>query len=381
MELSFLRGLYDTPGPWASVYMDATHHTEDARAALKIRWKDLRESLQDQDVDKPTLRALEAELIDDRTLRALDTTEVEVTPHPGQHGLALFAAGGEVRYAEMLNVPPASDSAQFEPLPHLTPLLVDRGEHIPWLRVIVDRVGADVQDRAHEIIKAEGSRSYPVRKPNRGGWSQDHLQRAAENTWQHNAKEVARQVDQQAMSIGAEVIVVAGDVRAAQLLVDELPERWRDKVIHTEAGSRARGSDLGPVEEVTRQAIERYVGRRKSSVIDRFRQGGGESAIVGPRAAVAAVERRQIDTLLMDPDGIAKTELWIGSDPAQLAASEDELRQLGVTEIRRAPADDALVRAAAYIDAELVLVSPDDVRLDDGIGAVLRYVDPSTVRS
>jgi Bacterial archaeo-eukaryotic release factor family 2 len=381
MELSFLRGLYETPGPWASVYLDASHHTEDARAALKIRWKDLRESLHDQGVDKPTLRALDNELIDERTLRALDTTEVEVTPHPGQHGLAIFAARGEVRHAEMLSVPPPSDSAQFVPLPHLTPLLIDRGERIPWLRVIVDRVGADVQDPAHEIIKAEGSRSYPVRKPHRGGWSQDHLQRAAENTWQHNAKEVARQVDQHAVSIGAEVIIVAGDVRAIQLLVDELPERWRDKVIQTDAGSRARGADLGPVEEISRQAIADNVARRKSTVIDRFRQGGGQSAVVGPQATAAAVERRQIDTLLMDPDRVGKTELWVGLDPTQLAASEDELRRLGATEIQRVPADDALMRAAAYTDAELILVSPDDVRLDDGVGAVLRYVDASTLRS
>jgi hypothetical protein len=43
-------------------------------------------------------------------------------------------------------------------------------------------------------------------------------------------------------------------------------------------------------------------------------------------------------------------------------------------------ADDALIRAAAYTDAELVLVSEDDVQLDDGVGAVLRYVDEATVR-
>ncbi len=381
MELSFLRGLYDTPGPWASVYLDATHNTEDARATLKIRWKDLRESLHDQGIDKPTLRALETELIDDRTLRALDTTEVEVTPHPGRHGLALFAAAGDVRHAEMLSDPPSSDSAQFEPLPHLTPLLIDRGEHIRWLRVIVDRVGADVQDPAHEIIKAEGSRGYPIRKPNRGGWSQDHLQRAAENTWQHNAKEVARQVDKHAVSIGAEMIIVAGDVRATQLLVDQLPERWRDSVIQTEAGSRARGADLSAVEEVSRQAIAEYVARRKSGVIDRFRQGGGESAALGQRAAVAAFDRHQVDTLLLDPDDIAKTELWVGSDPSQLATSEEELEQLTSGQSQRVHAEDALIRAAAYTDAELVLVSPDDVHLDGGVGALLRYVDSSTVRA
>jgi hypothetical protein len=381
MELSFLRGLYDTPGPWASIYLDATHHTEDARAALKIRWKDLRDSLESQGIDTPTLRALDTELIDDRTLRALDTTEVEEAPHPGRHGLAMFAAHGAVRHAELLSVPPTSDSAQFEPLPHVTPLLIDRGEHIPWLRVIVDRVGADVQDPAREIIKAEGSRGYPIRKPNRGGWSQDHLQRAAENTWQHNAKEVARQVDKHAVSIGAEMIIVAGDVRATQLLIDQLPERWRDKVIQTDAGSRAHGADLSSVEEVSRRAIADYVARRKSSVIDRFRQGGGESAAFGPRAAVAAFDRHQVDTLLLDPDDVAKTELWVGSEPSQLAIGEEQLQQLPSERAQRVHAEDALIRAAAYTDAELVLVTPDDVQLDDGVGAVLRYVDPSTVRA
>jgi len=59
MELSFTRRLYDVPGPWASVYLDATHDTESARGAIKIRWKDLRESLR-HDIDDRTLHALVA---------------------------------------------------------------------------------------------------------------------------------------------------------------------------------------------------------------------------------------------------------------------------------------------------------------------------------
>ena len=41
MGLSFMRGPYDVPGPWASVSMDATHDTESSRSAIKIRWKDI----------------------------------------------------------------------------------------------------------------------------------------------------------------------------------------------------------------------------------------------------------------------------------------------------------------------------------------------------
>jgi len=36
------------------------------------------------------------------------------------------------------------------------------------------------------------------------------------------------------------------------------------------------------------------------------------------------------------------------------------------------------VRALAGTDAELALVGPDDVPLDEGLGAILRFVDAST---
>ena len=37
MELSFLRPLYARPGPWASVYLDASRDTADASSAHATR--------------------------------------------------------------------------------------------------------------------------------------------------------------------------------------------------------------------------------------------------------------------------------------------------------------------------------------------------------
>jgi hypothetical protein len=370
MELSFLRGLYDTPGPWASVYLDDTHHADPAMAALKLRWnrwKAVRETLVDYRIAEPTLLALEAEL-------------QESPRGPAKHGLAMFAAHGEVRYAEIMGEPPRTDSADVSPLPHLTPLLTQRGEQIPWLRVIVDRVGADIQNPTRDVIRVEGSHVFPIRKAHEGSWSQERFQRKAEVTWQRNAKEVAEQVSRLATAVGAELVIVAGDARARELLIDRLPEGWRERLIESDAGSRAPGADLTALDEVTRLAVSEVVQSRTAETVDRLMAGSAESAAFGLAAVVAAFDRHQVDTLLLDPDGIAKTRLWVGLGLNQMAMTEEELRQLPVTEAYQVRAEDALIRAATVTDAELILISPADVQLDEGVGAVLRYVDPATVR-
>jgi Bacterial archaeo-eukaryotic release factor family 2 len=364
MELSFIRGLYDVPGPWASVYLDATHHTEPSRATIKIRWKDLRRALRDQGLDEPTLHALQAELVDEQTMRALDSVEPEGRKHRGWHGLALFAAQGEVRHAELLSEPPQRDVADVSPLPHLTPLLSERGEQVPTVRVIVNRVGADIDDPSGGVIQVEGHHLVPIRKTHGGGWSEEHLHRKAELRWHDNTREVADQVDRFADSVGAELVIVAGDVRARQLLIDQLPQRWRARLVEVDGGSRAPGADLTAIDRVAEQAVAEVAARRQAAAVDRFlaqfQVPGRGSAVAGVQAVAAAFEQAQVDTLLLDPDDVSQAR----------AAPWPQAGR----------ADDALIRSAALTDAELVLVSPSNGwldggrrRLDDGVGAVLRY--------
>jgi hypothetical protein len=377
MDLSFLRGLYDAPGKCASVYLDATHDTESARTAVKIRWKNLRAALSEQAADERDLRSLETELVDDDTLRALDGATVEERPHPGRHGLVLFASEGELRYGEVLSEPPRIDLAEVAALPHVTPLLVHRGEQVPWLRVTVDRVGADIEDQDRDTIKAEGTNLFPIRKTHGGGWSEEHLHRKAELRWQHNAREVAERVSREAEATGAELLIVAGDVRGRRLLIDQLALRWIERVVEVEGGSRAPGADPGAVDEATRVAVANAVARRRAAAIDRFTVHGGEFAAVGVPAVAAALDRGQVDTLLLDPDTIEGVRIWVGLDVPRVAPSEAELRRWGATRVERVRADEALVRAATATDAELILVSSEDVHLHGGAGAVLRYPDPT----
>lgn len=218
MDLSFLRAMYEIPGPWASVYIDSTDHTEATAAALKLRWRAARETLLEEGIDEPTLLALEGALAQYRRPRH-------------RHGLAVFAAQGRVHYSETLPQPLCTDSAEVAPLPHVTPLLASRDAKPP-------------------------------------------------------------------------------------------------------AAPREPGA---------------------SGVAD----------------TLAAFEQRQVEALLLDPAALAKARVWLGDSPADLAASEERMRQLGASRAHPVRAEDALVREAVLQDAELIIVSAGELDLSEGVGAVL----------
>jgi hypothetical protein len=59
MNLDFLRPLFDCPGSWVSVYLDATWAGENADHAVALRGRGLRKPLTDQDADDAGLETVE----------------------------------------------------------------------------------------------------------------------------------------------------------------------------------------------------------------------------------------------------------------------------------------------------------------------------------
>jgi hypothetical protein len=367
MELSFLRPLYARPGPWASVYLDASRDTPDASPALELRWRALAGQLGDLGAEPETVDAL------DRVVRGHE-------PRPGEYGLAAFATGGEVVLAEYLSAPPRRDLADYGPLPHTMPLVAQRGEHVAWVRVLTNRTGADIDAVSvggvprHAHVR--GGESFPIRRIQSGGWAQARFQREAMTSWKRNAKDAAYATAEIADRVGAEVIVVAGDPHARSELAAQLPELWRERVVLTDAGSRAAGADHGRLDDVTVQAVAEVADEHTRTVLDRYCQQ--ERVGNGLGAVVAALQRNQVDTMLIVDDPSSTATLWIGPEPTDIALSAEELRNMAVDTPVQVRADAALVRALAATDAALALVGPDEVPLEDGVGAVLRYVDRAT---
>ncbi|WFE66279.1 Vms1/Ankzf1 family peptidyl-tRNA hydrolase [Micromonospora sp. WMMD714] len=366
MQLSFLRPLYDRPGPWCSVYLDASRDTQDARPALDLRWRALAEQLVADGADEPTVAAL------DRVVRGHD-------PMPGDYGLAAFASRGRVVLSEYLSAPPLRDLAAYTALPHVMPLLAQRGEQVAWVRVLADRTGADavavsaggVPRRSH----VTGTQTYPLRRGQSGGWSQSRYQRAAMEAWHHNAGDAAAATAELADRVGADVVVVAGDIRATGMIAAQLPSRWQDVVVRTDAGSRAGGADPTAMDDVTVQTIAEAADRHVTAALDRF--GTQQDVGAGLDAVVDALQRHQVDTMLLVDDPSAIGELWIGPRPTDLATAPGGLA--AVADPQRVRADAALVRALVGTDADLTVLGPDEApELADGLGAVLRYADPAT---
>jgi hypothetical protein len=88
------------------------------------------------------------------------------------------------------------------------------------------------------------------------------------------------------------------------------------------------------------------------------------------------LQRGQADTVLLIDDPSSTDTLWISpDDPTLVAVDQFELRDSGINNPTEVRADAALLRAIVGTRADLVLVHPDEVQLEHGIGAVLRYDD------
>ncbi|MEU7873036.1 Vms1/Ankzf1 family peptidyl-tRNA hydrolase [Dactylosporangium sp. NPDC049140] len=367
MNVSFLRPLYERPGPWASVYLDGTRNNEDPAGTVELRWRAARESL-------------EAALCDPGTLDALGRALLGHTGEDGRYGLAAFATAGEVAMLQVLPAPPRRDIAAFGPLPHVMPLLAQMGESIPYVRVLVDRTGGRIEAvDASRLVRTDtvaGTEQWPVHRVKPGGWSQPRYQRAAHVSWERNAGTVAAAVADAAERCGAEVILVAGDPQARPLLVAQLPEHWRERVVET-------SSTTGPaaLEDVTVHAIAERAAEKARAVLDRYQsRRGNDAAGDGLPAVVTALQRGQVGTVLLVDDPTSTTELWIGPEPAQLSFDRAELIAMGVRDTRRVRADAALVRAIVGTEADLLFAVPDELPVEGGVAALLRYADAGTRR-
>lgn len=364
MDLTYLRPLFAQPGPWASVYLDTTRAEQNAEHQIDLRWRALREHL-------ATAGAPPA------TVVALDDAVAATPPRTGRSGLALFATGGDVVLAEPLNAPPPVELAVYSPLPHAMPLVSQRGTEIPYVRVESDRTGAEVTGlTVGGVVRSEkvrGTEDYPISKVRGGGWSNPRYQQAAEETWKRNAGDVAAAVAELAAAVGAEVVVIAGDVRSTGLTAGQLPRRWRDRTVTT---SRAGEADL---DEATLRAVGDVAARHVQDAVDRYQaQRGSGASSEGLADVVLRLQRGQADTVLMVDEPSSTDRLWIGpGDSSLIAYEESDLRESGIEPIR-VRADQALLRAIVGTDAELVLVQPGQVELAHEIGAILRYNDGDT---
>ncbi|GAA0652941.1 Vms1/Ankzf1 family peptidyl-tRNA hydrolase [Streptomyces thermocarboxydovorans] len=369
MDLAFLHPLYEHSGPWASVYVGTSRHTEDTPHERHLTARAMAGELAGQGADEATCRAVS---------HAIDELRHSSEPH----GRAMFARGGEVVLDPPLARAPQRDQATWAPLPRVTPLLELAGEDPVCIVAYVDRKGADFELRSalgRDDAGGVTGRQWPVHRTSSVDWSERHFQLRVENTWEHNAAEIADALAVSQEETGADLLILVGDDRERHEVRGRLPQRLHHLVVEAShgAGSRLLGDDVDRARNEHVQAhaaaeLERFLAARGRD------DAGGAGAVEGVPALVEAAREHRIDELLIRPDGPdAHREVWIGEDPDQLAVRRTELKTLGEQRSWAARADDALVRSVVTTDAEALVVTLvpglDDDTPVGGLGALLRW--------
>ncbi|MFI7300977.1 hypothetical protein [Streptomyces sp. NPDC050121] len=362
MELTFLDPVYARPGPYACAYLDTSRDVPDPEAAIRLRRRHLREDLARQGADNATV-AVVADIAG---------TDREVS---GRHGQAIFASHGGLVLVEELPDPPAHDAARFGALPDVMPLAVQHAPDIPYAAATVHRA-AHPETGAPEEMEVDfqtgrwpSSAVAPERRCHRSG-------PAAK--WPHGAAEIAGELADLVHRSGAEVIVLGGEVRARNVLVNRLPEPLPERVVSVADDGHPAGGGRALLEQELSDVFRGRMSGRDRARVEKFRtrQTRQAGAVEGMAAVVAALQRAQAGALLLNTPVDLPVRLWAGSEPTQIAMSAADLESFGVLGFQEEQPGAALIRALVRTGAELVVVPREELPLEDGVGVLLRYTDP-----
>lgn len=363
MDADRFRPLLTAKGPFASVYFEDSHDTEDAETQLDLRWRGLREQLTEQGADESVVAAIEDAV---KNLRA----------PVGRSGRAVVAGADGVLLNEHLLRPSATAVARFSELPYLVPVIEHGFDSPTYVLATVDHTGADITLHRNGGIGSEtvDGGGYPVHKAagadNAGyGDPQQRTDEAARKNVRAVADRIAEIVDQTA----AELVFIVGETRSRSDLQGALAERVAERAVPLEVGARHSGHDFNEVQV----AVKAELAKRRNAVIEHVaeqftaemgRQSGLAAEGLGP--VTSALRQGAVETLIIGELGdaivVADAEL------TTIAPTADILSEQGAAPDKTLRADEALPFFAVSVGAALVRTDERIVPAD-GIGAVLRY--------
>ena len=349
MDSERLRPLLTAPGPFASVYFEDSHDTQDANAQLELRWRGVREQLEELGADESVTDDMERAVLD-------------VRPPVGRSGRAVVAGANGVVLNEHLLRPPAAPIVRLSKLPYVIPI-VEHGIQDPnYLLVAVDHTGADITVHTAGRVRSETVEA-----------EDSDPQLRNEEAGSKNLRAVADRVEELLGDSGAEAVFVVGEVRSRSDFLATLPDQVRARVVELQTGARRSGHGGDEVQ----QAIEAESLKRRLALIDdaaqRFtaevgRQSGLAAEGLGP--VCSGLRQGAVDTLIIGE--IGEETVVCDDELTTLAPTAEVLSEQGAAAALTLRADEALPMFAVSVGASLVRTD-ERIAPADGVGAVLRY--------
>jgi ribosomal protein L7Ae-like RNA K-turn-binding protein len=377
MDVTFLEPVVAAGGPVATVCADVTHTSENADTELELRVRGVAQRLTEQGAPEAVVEAVRSRLLEGN----------EGGPAGTLKGRAVVVASdGSVVLDQALVDAPLREVAEWGPLPDVLSVLRQLPGRVPHVRVLIDRTGADVtyvgtpgqahhDDTEETTIQGE---TFHLRKVRVGGWAHDHWQNSAENQWEANAARVAERITEYARRTSPQFVLIAGDVRARNILAGMADDVWKDLVVTMDEGGRAAGADRAPVDAREGELVAEHEARECARVLEQVQAAAAHGlSVTGTGYVVEAMRKNQVETLVLadEPD---REFLFVGNTPLELGVDAADIGALGGRAAHQVPAERALVAAAVTTKADVVVLPRAAMPGDIPVAAVLRYTDDST---
>jgi len=362
MSLDDLRDLVYGTEPMAAVYLAGfPSQPADTEEDLLLRRRVIAGQLQNLGADQRTVDAVDAHLS-------------RLPAYPPE--LAVIAASGQLRAVQQMPGGVPRDRACYGAPATIGPLLAWLRHQPAHLVVVTDRTGADIsvvpagalEARTHTVVGPDDE----IERNSPGGWSQPRFQRRAEDSWLHNAGAVADAVTEELAKIHGRLVLVAGDVRASQLLIDRLARAGVPPIIRHVPGGRSPDSSDAHHRAAVLATVREYAEQQDQAVKDRFfaARGPHGTAVKGSRATLAALAAGRVAALLVVDDPADERSAWFDAD-GWCTADPTDPRPPGT---HRGRLVDVAIRSALLSRAEVCVLRPDDDDgLAEGLAALCRY--------
>jgi hypothetical protein len=359
-----LRAVLEADGPFASVFLEDSHDTEDAGRQLDLKLRDVATQLGEQGADAGTVDAI---------VSAVRDGERPV----GRSGRGVVAAGGRVVLDRRLTDPPSEQVARVSELPYLLPFLSHGPAGVPYLLVLVDNRGADLlmhdHDGAQVATETVTGEDSPLHKVRGGGLAHTSMQASVEETRNQNLEDVAGRIAERVATLRPGLVLLAGEQQSRRALHTKLAPAVQEVTRELSSGGRAAGSSRDELEQEIQTELAGHRLAELDTLAERYRTGLGRDdglAVTGLADVVAALAEANVDTLLVGDPG--DTEVWAGKSAGEIALDQEGLLAFGVDTGGKHRADEALPWAALASGAS-VTVMDERIDLKDGVGALLRH--------
>jgi len=264
-------------------------------------------------------------------------------------------------------------------IPNLVPLIRHRGDDFPYVVAEVGRDGGEIrlqharQDGVAEERAVEGEREKLKKVPT-GGWSQGRYQHHTEEIWRRNADEIAAEIDRVVRATKARLLIIAGDIRARELVLDQLAEASRTIASTVDSHTRTGGADREALRTEVAKRVAEVWARQQQAILERLATLQGQQhveAAAGLGEVVNALQQAQVGTLLLEETALQDHKvLALTEEPWVATAGEQPVTGQVLGKLAAPP---ALVRAAALTDARVLLFPPGVLPGGKEVAAVLRW--------